>query len=145
MKKSTAFQLSRHVELRTYMQRFDIYAKKVAAFGLSPPPIQPDLQLFVERRGGGKLLARAVRQAEQGNYAGAEAILSKARRIIQPNASDFPIEPGTKVAVIRCRHGWYDGSVEGVVTSRNGNSYIVKTDDGHYLDINHTRDLRKIG
>lgn len=44
---------------------------------------------------------------------------------------------GTRVSVIRTRHGWYDGSVEGVLSDSNGS---VLTDEGDTLVCEHPRD-----
>ena len=53
---------------------------------------------------------------------------------------------GDRVSIIRARHGWYDGSVHGKVTSVNYRSggaahYEVKGDDGHDYEVRATKDL----
>lgn len=60
-----------------------------------------------------------------------------------------PIAVGTKVAVIRTRHGWHDGALEATVTNRwprpTGTwSYMVRDLEGTEHEVNHTRDMRAI-
>ena len=68
-------------------------------------------------------------------------------------ANDCPYKVGDYVSVIRHRHGWHDGNIQGEVTMAYKNDYgtwkyVVKiTNDecGEYeVDVEHTRDLRKV-
>ena len=58
-----------------------------------------------------------------------------------------PFAKDDRVAVIRTRHGWYDGSlsatVKSVVERPTGTHwYMVVDDDGHEHEVYHTRDMR---
>lgn len=57
-----------------------------------------------------------------------------------------PFKTGDRVAIIRSRHGWFDGQIQGIVVKREQHphgtwSYVVRDDDGYEHDILHTRDL----
>lgn len=59
----------------------------------------------------------------------------------------FEHQLGDRVGIIRHRHGWEDGAIEGNVTKVNhregGAAYYVVTDDnGNHFDIHATKDLR---
>lgn len=64
-------------------------------------------------------------------------------------ANDNPFNVGDRVAIIRIRHGWHDGRLEGTIVSRyvrptGTYSYSASVEDseiGDYeVDIEHTRD-----
>lgn len=57
-----------------------------------------------------------------------------------------PFEIGDRVAIIRSKHGWFNGACEGIIIRREQRpqgtwSYVVRGDDGQEHDIRHTRDL----
>jgi hypothetical protein len=51
---------------------------------------------------------------------------------------------GDRVSVTRTSRGWFDGSVEGVITQMGGGGAVVREDDGSEHIINHPRDINKI-
>jgi len=64
----------------------------------------------------------------------------------RPVANDDPFEINDRVGIVRARHGWHDGEIEGTVTERwqspQGTwKYRVTDDDGNDYEIAHTRDL----
>lgn len=64
-----------------------------------------------------------------------------------PSRARVPFKTGNRVAIIRYRHGWLDGSVQGVVkavdTKESGDcKYVIFGDDGNDYEIKSTRDLR---
>lgn len=63
--------------------------------------------------------------------------------------NDAPFKEGDSVAIIRSRHGWFDGALTGPVVSRSRNcqgawSYLVKDEEGREHEIAHTRDLTRV-
>lgn len=65
------------------------------------------------------------------------------RRIVRLVANDDPLRKGDRVSITRTRHGWYDGGVTGKVSSDRGD--LVLGDDGERYEIEHRRDVRRIG
>jgi hypothetical protein len=64
--------------------------------------------------------------------------------------TDAELEVGDTVSILRARHGWYEGSVHGVIThrykkneKRETYSYTVEDEDGEEYDINRAGDLHK--
>ena len=57
---------------------------------------------------------------------------------------------GSRVAVKRTRHGWFDGTLDAVVVSRHRREtgtwwYVVRTDGGDEHEVMHTRDMVQRG
>lgn len=50
---------------------------------------------------------------------------------------------GDRVYIIREKHGWHDGGVEGVIADMTPHSAIVRSDDGIDYTIEHPRDIGK--
>lgn len=66
------------------------------------------------------------------------------------NAPRKPHPLDIRVAVKRHHHGWEDDRLEGEIIRRAQREsgswrYVVRTDDGGELEIDHTRDLVPIG
>lgn len=88
-----------------------------------------------------KGIVRMAKKAVGGKPQLREARAKKALRLALPAAADYPPPPaGTRVAVIRCKHGWYDGDRLGVYIG----DMQVRSDDGCLLEINHIRDIYKV-
>jgi len=54
---------------------------------------------------------------------------------------------GDKVAIIRHKHGWFDGRVVGVLKVVRPDSALVLSDDEEYAggyEIKHPRDIKKV-
>lgn len=85
--------------------------------------------------------------AASGNRRVAERCLARLHRLTLPVANDRPFELRDAVGVVRSRHGWHDGRLEGVVTSRHQSgtgkwSYGVTDAEGGEHEVDHTRNLR---
>lgn len=71
----------------------------------------------------------------------ANRALARLRRIVRPVAADRDIRDGQIVRVMRTRHGWYDGHVEGrFEQTRDG--MTVTDANGDVYEIEHKRDVR---
>ena len=49
---------------------------------------------------------------------------------------------GDRVSILRTRHGWFDGKLEGRVVGVSTMSAVVEDEDGNRHEINHPRDLK---
>lgn len=61
-------------------------------------------------------------------------------------ANDSPFKKGDHVAIIRTRHGWLNGNVDGKVVYRGCRDtgtyyYTVRDRSGGMHEVEHTRDL----
>jgi hypothetical protein len=71
----------------------------------------------------------------------ANRALARLRRIVRPVAADREIREGQIVRVMRTRHGWYDGHVEGRF-ARTPDGMTVTDGNGDVYEIEHERDVR---
>ncbi len=65
--------------------------------------------------------------------------MARLRRIVKIVANDDPLKDGDHVKIIRTEHGWFDGSIIGVV--RGGS--VVDADGGAHR-IRHRRDVVRV-
>lgn len=143
MKKEKPFQAAeRAFALRVTLGSFDDFIKHTVAG--KNPVMTERLRDFVDRRGGRKMVDCAVAQAKVGNYNGAHSLLIKARKQVGLRHSDFPHAVGATVAVYRTEHGWFGGALRATVVSRNGDSYVVRDEDGNLHDVPRTGDMATI-
>jgi hypothetical protein len=128
--------------VKTLEQNMLMFDTFVAGIETNAVPAGELLEFIAERSDAAIVrMAMAVAQIKNGNFKAAAITLRKIRAAIAPVARDYPFEPGRRVDVIRSEHGWHNGNLSGVVLERAGDSYVVATDDGYNVTVEHTRDM----
>lgn len=111
--------------------------------------IDQSISLFLDNRHANAPFSNMLKAFNKSEFQKAHNHAQKLQRMIRLHANDFPFDIGDKVSVIRTEHGWYDGSLDVVITSRHQNqngiwSYTAKELDNDCThDILHTRDAHK--
>lgn len=128
--------------VKTLEQRMQLFDAFVAGIETNTMPTGELLEFIAERSDAAIVrMAMAVAQMKNGNFKAAASSLRRIRAAIAPVARDFPFEPGRRVDLIRSEHGWHNGALSGVVLERSGDTYVVATDDGYNVMVEHTRDM----
>lgn len=128
--------------VKTLGQRMQMFDAFVAGIETNAAPEGELLEFIAERQIASlKRFALALSQIKNKNFDAALKTLRKVRAAIAPVARDFPFEPGRRVDLIRSEHGWHNGNLSGVVLGRSGDTYVVATDDGYNVMVEHTRDM----
>lgn len=105
--------------------------------------------VFLENRHANVPFSNMLKAFNKSEFQKAHNHAQKLQHMIRLHANDFPFDIGDKVSVIRTEHGWYDGSLDVVITSRHQNqngiwSYTAKEIDNDCThEILHTRDALK--
>lgn len=128
--------------VKTLEQRMQMFDAFVAGIKTNAAPEVELLEFIAERSAGATVrMAIAIAQIRNGNFKAATTALRKVRAEIQPVARDYPFDPGRRVDLIRSEHGWHNGNLSGTVLERSGETYVVATDDGYNVTVEHTRDM----
>ncbi len=111
--------------------------------------IDQSIMVFLDNRHANVPFTNMLKAFQKNEFQKANNHAQKLQRMIHLHANDFPFDIGDKVSVIRTEHGWYDGSLDVIITSRNKNkngiwSYTAKELDNDCThEILHTRDALK--
>lgn len=128
--------------VKTLGQRMQMFDAFVTGIKTNAAP-EGELLEFIAVRSTAALerFALALSQIKNENFDAALKTLRKVRAAIRPVARDYPFEPGRRVDLVRSEHGWHNGNLSGTVLERSGDTYVVATDDGYNVMVEHTRDM----
>lgn len=104
-------------------------------------PLYGQMLTHVRYSGHDRHLANMLAAIEKQSRVRAAIHLARLRKVVHRVAADRVFRDNERVSVMRTRHGWYDGHLQGVIKPGSGGS-VVLGDDGWEYEIEHPRDIR---